>query len=101
MEYNTLYTILKIISVNASSSILVSKGYTPSQIALLIRDVEEGGFVVVSEDGSLQLTGKGKNMISEYQDGNNLKGSNSLVFPQDDKRVTPLNKYDIIFPSKW
>ena len=101
MSEDVLYTILKVLSARASSQSLTNRGYTPSQIALLIKDVIDADYIIVLDDGSFGLTKKGTDLITSYQNKNNLKGINRHILPQDNYKTPTHEKYDIIFPDKW
>lgn len=93
-----LFELLKIIDNRQSIYPLIRMGYRPSQIVILTQNVIESGYLRL-DDGGIQLTEKGKNILLDPPPRLAGKGSERWIRPQDHFHVYPIGKYDIFVPK--
>ena len=93
------FILLKIISNNGSFLPLFQRGYTPSQIAMLVEEQVEAGTVKSSVDG-LSLTPEGLELLEQYRKKRNLAGPNDWIMPQTCYYRDPLDLNRIVLPRK-
>jgi len=91
--------LLKIIDSKSSISLLRDKGLSHSQIAMLIKDQQEKGRVIISED-EIVLSHQGKKYLSENLSEYTVKEKDQWILPQEHFYKTPIDFKKIVLPKK-
>lgn len=99
MKDNALIYLLHAVSRGSNFLSLVNAEYTFSQLALLINEATESGYIM--QDGlALTLTEEGGNKLTSLLKQQNLRGKQQWILPQSIYRTEPKKRYDIILPDE-
>ncbi len=98
MDLNELL-LLKIIEKNANMSILLRRNFTYSQIAMLLQNLIEKGYVS-DQFSILKLTKNGENILLEHVKKLNLPNKSFWLPQQKQYYHTPLSQDVVMLPKK-
>ena len=99
MKDKVLILLLHAVSRGSSFLSLVNAGYTFSQLALLIKEATNLGYIK-QDEFELSLTEEGETKLSELLEHESLQGKKQWLLPQSYYKIKPRKKYDIILPEK-
>lgn len=91
--------ILKLIDGKASLNPLRKRGFSHSQIALLLQKVIDLGYVEYQKDDIL-LTSAGKKVLVESLAALEYSGKNAWILPQKEYYKTPVSSKNVFLPKK-
>ena len=92
--------ILHIIHHRLSTGDILTLGLEYSQIAELISEVLQEGYVKESEEVGLQLTESGIDLLLKLNKELYPNNSNAWILPSDENRIPKIGKFDIYLPKK-
>lgn len=90
--------IIKNVSSNFPLKTLIEKGYTYSQMALIIEELEKRGYLG-RNDGCISLTQEGKDALFEYQKRQKVFSSSSWILPQKQNYIEKISVNEIFLPK--
>ncbi len=91
--------LLKIIDSKGRLSLLRERGLSHSQIAMLIRDQQEKGYIVISES-EIKLSTQGSKYLCENLSKHIAKRKDQWILPKDHLYNKPINSDKIVLPKK-
>lgn len=97
MREKDLYTILLLVESGAGLDSALEAGFSYSQIATLLSDAIESGFVS-SKDDVLKLTEEGVIGLRRLRKKYNINGSNAIVVKRQQMWFTPQDRFEVYLP---
>ena len=91
--------LLKIIKEKKDVSILLNRKVTYSEIAILLKQLEEEKNIEISSD-NIKLTIKGFCLLEKYLSKSFSKKKDQWISPQNNKRKTQISIDKIVLPNK-
>ena len=91
--------LLKIIDANGRISLLKERGLSHSQVAILMKNQEDLGNIVISEEG-ISLTSNGKNFLKDNISKIVPREKDQWILPQEHLYREPIDVNKIILPNR-
>lgn len=91
--------LLKIIDANGRISLLKERGLSHSQVAILIKNQENTGNIVISEEG-ISLTTKGKSFLRDNISKMVPREKDQWILPQEHLYRKPIDANKVILPKR-
>ncbi len=99
MKDSHLILLLQVINADADVKALQDRGLSFSQIAQLISESIEKGWVI-REESRLKLTDPGKRKMREGIDGSRSRTDGGWISPLEEYRIEQWNIYEIYLPPE-
>lgn len=90
--------LLKIIDSNGRISLLRDRGLSYSQVAMLIKEQEDEGNIVVTEE-DISLTNQGSKILKENISKIALRKKDQWILPQEHLYKKPISLEQIVLPK--
>lgn len=90
--------LLKIIDANSRIALLLDRGLSPAQIAMIIQEQKSKGNIIVSND-RLELTDSGKAFLNENLKKMFPRKKERWIIPQEHLYLPPLSRKVIVLPK--
>lgn len=97
MSSRSIVLLLRVILSKGSIDVLLREGYRASQIAMLIEEAKEKGYLK-NNIAELVVSDSGHRLVLEYLDSTNTKGIERWVLPKTENHTQKHSKYDIFIP---
>ncbi len=91
--------LLKIIKVQGNLTLLRSRGLSNSQIAMLIKENQQNGNVILTDVG-ISLTEQGENFLKSALSETTAKPKDMWIVKQEHYYKEPLSLKTIVLPKK-
>lgn len=96
---NKTVVFLRLVEANGQLSSLMKQGFSYGQIALMIQQQEQEGYIEIGED-TIILTEKGKQYLKEHMKTGEENKTRAWILPQMVYYHTPISSEDIVLPKK-
>lgn len=90
--------LLKIIDSNGRISLLRDRGLSYSQVAMLIKEQEDEGNILVTEE-DISLTNQGSKILKENISKIALRKKDQWILPQEHLYKKPISLEQIVLPK--